>query len=215
MLISDIRWPILLGRPHTAHVWITPTRQIAGSEDDQTPGGTAMNRIASIAAAAFAAAGIALAPAPASAANGDDIAKIVAGIAVAGIIAKAIDNRNDRKRASSSVSANQFPRLGSIDDHDRRVIDGRIRPYNEDDFRHGPKAGRGYKQQALPEQCLLTVETGRGDRLAYGARCLDRRYRFADKLPQACETVVRTPRGFREVYGARCLARDGWRVAGR
>lgn len=173
-----------------------------------------MNRLASITAAAFAAAGIAFAPAPA-AADGDDIAKIIAGIAVAGIIAKAIDDRKDRKRAKRAATATEFPRFGSIEDRDRRIIDGRIRRYDEDDFRHGPKPGRGYKQLALPERCLLTVETARGDRLAYGARCLDRRYKFANKLPSSCETVVRTPRGFREVYGARCLRRDGWRVAGR
>lgn len=174
-----------------------------------------MNRIASIAAAALAATGIALAPVPAAAADGEDLAKIIAGLAVAGIIAKAIDDRKDRKRAKSTATANQFPRFGSIEDRDRRVIDGRIRRYDEDDYRGGPKFGRGYKQQALPEQCLVTVETGRGDRLAYGAHCLDRLYRFADKLPRSCETVVRTPRGFRTVFGARCLARDGWRVAGR
>ena len=173
-----------------------------------------MNRLASIAAAALAAAGIAFAPAPA-AADADDIAKIIAGIAVAGIIAKAIDDRKDRKRAARASTSNDFPRFGSIEDRNRRVIDGRIRPYHRDDDRHGPKFGRGYKRQALPEQCLLTVETARGDRLAYGARCLDRRFKFADKLPRACETAVRTPRGFRNVYGARCLARDGWRVAGR
>lgn len=173
-----------------------------------------MNRFASITAAAIAAAGIAITPAPAAAADGQDIAKIIAGIAVAGIIAKAIDDRKDRKEAARAETVTEFGRFGSGQDS-RRVIDGSIRPFHGDDDGRGPKFGRGYKQQALPEQCLVTVETGRGDRLAYGAHCLDRRYKFADKLPSACETVVRTPRGFRSVYGARCLARDGWRVAGR
>lgn len=171
-----------------------------------------MNRIASIAAAALAATGIAFAPTPVAAADGQDLAKIIAGIAVAGIIAKAIDDRKDRKSAAAASS--QFPRFGSIDDRDRRVIDGKIRPYDPYADRHGPKPGSGYKKQALPEQCLLTVETARGNRLAYGAHCLDRSYKFANKLPQPCETAVRTQRGFRTVYGARCLARDGWRVAG-
>ncbi|WP_413719076.1 hypothetical protein [Silicimonas sp. MF1-12-2] len=173
-----------------------------------------MNRFAALAVGVVAAAGIAFTPAPAAAADGKDIAKIIAGIAVVGIIAKAIDDRKDRKEASRAATGTDFGRLGSGDDR-RRTIDGTIRPYHRDQDRHGPKPGRGYKQLALPEQCLVTVETGRGDRLAYGARCLDRRYKFASKLPQSCETVVRTPRGFRTVYGARCLARDGWRVAGR
>lgn len=171
-----------------------------------------MNRIASIAAAAFAATGIALAPTPAAADN-NDLARIIAGIAVAGIIAKAVDDRKDRKRAQ--VASSQYSRFGSLDEGGRRVIDGTIRPYRRNDYGHGPKVGRGYNQQALPERCLLTVETERGSRLAYSALCLDRTYKFASKLPSSCETVVRTPRGYRDVFGAQCLARDGWRVAGR
>lgn len=176
-----------------------------------------MNRFTSFAAAALAATGIAFAPAPAAAASPEDIAKILAGIAIVGIIAKTVDDRNDRKKAARTEAA-EFPRWTSRDDRyhgDRRIIDGTIRPYHGFNDRWGPKAGRGYKKQALPEQCLLRVETERGTRLAYGARCLDRTYRFADKLPQSCETVVRTRRGLRTVYGARCLERDGWRVARR
>ena len=172
-----------------------------------------MNRIATITATALAAVGIAMAPA---AADGDDIAKIIAGLAVAGIIAKAIDDRRDKKRAERAAAAKaaEFPRLGT-GNKGRRTIDGTIRPYHRDDDQRWPKLRAGYKRKALPDRCLLTVETARGNRLAYGAHCLDRRYRHANKLPRACETVVRTPRGFRTVYGARCLARDGWRVAHR
>lgn len=186
-----------------------------------------MTRFATL-TAIFAAAGIALAPLPAAAApDGEDIAKIIAGIAVAGIVAKAIDDRNDRKVTTRSSTVTEFGRFGTSEDRyrddryrdgrsydGRRVIDGTIRPYREDD-RRGPKDKRGYKQQALPDRCLLQIDTDRGSRLAYGARCLQQNYRHANKLPQSCETVVRTPRGFRTVYGARCLSRDGWRVAGR
>ena len=173
-----------------------------------------MNRFATFAAAALAATGISLAPAPA-AADSDDIAKIIAGLAVAGIIAKAIDDRNDRKR---SATASDFGRFGDRNDHyydGRRTIDGTIRPYHRDDRRKGPKFGRGYKKRALPERCLLRVKTSHGSHLAYGQRCLNRNYKFASKLPERCETVVRTRRGFRTVFGARCLRRDGWRVARR
>lgn len=177
-----------------------------------------MNRFATIAATALAAAGIGLAPAPAAALEGNDLAKIIAGIAVAGIVAKAIDNRNDKKKAARTTTATEFGRFGSSTDRYRdnsRTIEGTIRPYRQDDNRHGPKFGKGYKQQALPEQCLLRVETDRGSRLAYGSLCLDRTYKFANRLPASCETAVRTPRGIRTVYGARCLSQDGWRVAGR
>lgn len=179
-----------------------------------------MIRLAHFATTTVAALGIAIAPVPA-AADSDDLAKILAGIVVTGIIAKAIDDRNDEKSRKRSGTRTEYGRFGTSDgryrERDRRrVIEGRITPYDrEDGKRHGPKDGRGYKKQALPEQCLLRVETARGDRLAYGARCLDQRYKFSSKLPSACETVVRTRRGYRAVYGAHCLARDGWRVARR
>lgn len=160
--------------------------------------------------------GAMLLPVPARA-DGEDIAKAIAGIAAVAIIAKAIDDRKDRKSAETTVSSTtRAGRFGSIEQDypydGRRIIEGTVRPYDD---RHGPKAGRGYKKLPLPESCLRWVDTGRGDRLAYESRCLDRRYKFASKLPEQCETAVRTSRGFREVYGARCLRRDGWIVARR
>ncbi len=163
--------------------------------------------------AGLAIAGSLIAPAPARA-DGDDIAKVIVGIAAIAIIAKALDGRNDRDNLTTVGSR----RLGSIEQYDgRRSIDGTIRRYDNKryDNRRGPKARRGYKKHALPRTCLRVVETSRGDRLAYGARCVNRNFRFASKLPGRCETVVRTRRGFRTVYGARCLKRDGWKVARR
>lgn len=143
-------------------------------------------------------------------AESNDLAKAVLGIAAVAIIAKSIDDRNDRRReAKATVGAS---RLGSVDrHHDGRELRGTVRPFNG----FGPKAGRGYKKSPLPQSCLRIVDKGRRDRLAYGARCLDQNYRFASKLPARCETAVRTPRGLRTVYGARCLERDGWIVARR
>ena len=162
--------------------------------------------------AGIAVAASVLAPVPA-AADSSDAGKIIAGIAAAAIIAKAIDNRREREREASSVT--RAGRLGPIEQDGyydgRRVIEGRILPYDHG----GPKAGRGYKKQPLPQSCLRVVETDRGDRLAYGTRCLQQSYRFASKLPESCETLVRTRNGLRSVYGARCLERDGWRVARR
>lgn len=180
-----------------------------------------MTRFTSFAAAALAAAGLALAPTPSAAADGDDLAKIIAGIAVAGIVAKVIDDRKDRKErkeAERVAEAKDFGRFGSSRDgyrNDRRIIEGEIRPYHRYDDRRGPRFGQNFKKKPLPRQCLVRVETSRGDRLAYGANCLDRRFDYARRLPQSCETAVRTERGIRTVYGARCLARDGWRVATR
>lgn len=176
-----------------------------------------MKRLTSM-IASIALVGATAMPAPARA-DANDLARVLAGVAAVAIIAKAIDNR----RRDDSDGRTFAGRLGPIehddggykyyDGHGRRIIDGRIRDY--DPHRHGPKAKRGYKKRPLPEACLRTVETRRGDRLAYSARCLERKYRHASKLPGHCETLVRTRRGYRAVFGARCLARDGWRVARR
>ena len=166
-----------------------------------------MKRLTPFTLAIAAAFGIALIPAPAAADN-NDIAKIIAGLAVAGIVAKAIDDRKDRKRAESQ---NVFrPRYNSFDDR-RAPITGTIRNPNA----QHEQRGRGYKRYALPEQCLRILNTARGERRVYGNRCLQRNYKFANKLPRNCEFQVRTDRGVRTVYGRRCLSRDGWQVAGR
>ena len=158
--------------------------------------------------AGLAIAGSLFTAAPARA-DGEDIAKVIAGIAAIAIIAKAIDNRKDRDNVTTVGSR----RLGSVDQYDgRRIIDGTIRRHEN---RRGPKARRGYKKQRLPQACLRVVETRRGDKLVYGSRCLNRKFKFASKLPDRCETLVRTGRGFRSVFGARCLRRDGWKVARR
>lgn len=157
--------------------------------------------------AGLAIAGSLFTPAAARA-DGDDIAKAIAGIAAVAIIARAIDRRNDRDNLTTIGSR----RLGSVDRYDgRRGTDRTIHRYD----RRGPKAGRGYKKHPLPRACLRVFETRRGDRLAYGARCVNRNYKFASRLPERCETVLRTRRGFRTVYGSRCLRRNGWKVARR
>lgn len=149
-------------------------------------------------------------------ADENDLAKIIAGAVAIGIIAKAVDNKQKRKSSSSTTSAARAGQLGSLDgfgrtNDGRRIITGTIRDYD----RSGPKPGRGYKKTPLPRSCLRIVETRRGDRLAYGERCVNRNFKHASKLPNSCETVVRTPRGLRTVFGAQCLRRDGWKVARR
>ena len=163
--------------------------------------------------AAICASAVLALPAPA-AADGEDIARALAGIAAVAIIAKAIENRQElTERQDAERVASDLPpfRLGTRES-DGRVIDGRIRHYQRQSH---PGKAFGVKKRPLPDRCLRWVETGRGDRLAYGTRCLEQSYRHARHLPRSCETLVRTPRGFRSVFGARCLARDGWRVTTR
>ena len=179
-----------------------------------------MIRITPFTLAIVAALGIAVAPAPA-AADRDDVAKIILGLAVAGIVAKVIDDRKDRKRSAATQNTSRYPYYESFDDRRRndtfdnrrrnRSIDGEFRRRGD----QGRRNNRGFKQYALPNQCLRFLDTARGDRQVYGSRCLQRNYKFAKKLPRQCEIKVRTNRGVRTVYGRRCLARDGWQVAGR
>ncbi|MBT8458651.1 MAG: hypothetical protein HKP37_12595 [Boseongicola sp.] len=151
--------------------------------------------------------------APARADN-DDLAKALLGIAAVAIIAKTVDDRRDRRKAAAIESEATIgaSRLGSLKrPHAGRAFNGTISRFD----RHGPKARRGYKKTPLPQNCLRIVNTGRGDRVAYGGRCLNRKFRFASKLPERCETFVHTNRGIRTVYSERCLRREGWNVARR
>lgn len=172
-----------------------------------------MNRFAKLALSAATAIGLATAPIAASAEpGGQDIARALAGIAVLGIIANA--SRDDDRKVSRD--ATDYSRIDS-DWKRHRDWDERNRVIRGDIHRNGriKDDPRGYKRAALPNQCLLTVDTGRRNFLAYGERCLERNYKHARKLPQSCEWQVRTNRGRQNVYGARCLAQDGWRVASR
>lgn len=168
-----------------------------------------MTRIRNLFVAGLAALGLTLTPVPA-AADGEDLAKALAGLAVLGLIAKAVDDRNDRRKARAA----EVSRLNTFDDRrGTRIIGGELRRPGEA-HRRGHGSAR-YKSVALPDRCLRLLDTDRRDRLVYARHCLNRNYRHANRLPERCEWQVRTDRGLRTVYGARCLARDGWQVARR
>lgn len=171
-----------------------------------------MTRFAKFALSGLTALSLTLSPLPAAAApDGEDVLKTLAGLAVLGIIANEINDR-DRKRTQQRAStARVYDPYRSIEGHrSPRVIEGTIR-------RRGESNGRvnGVRKARLPDQCLRIVETNRGDRLVYGQRCLSRNYIYAQHLPNQCRVTVRTENRNRSAYSARCLAQDGWRVAGR
>ena len=123
-------------------------------------------------------------------------------------LAQSLFGQNTGRVERRQVSERSGFRLGPEPRY--RSYRGTVRPYKP--YRsYGKKYG--IKKRPLPDRCRRWVSTGRGDRLAYSARCLDRNYRHASKLPGRCETLIRTSRGYRAVYGARCLRRDGWRVS--
>lgn len=145
---------------------------------------------------------LAFTPVTASAgSNGEDLAKALAGLAVLGIVAKAIDDRKDRRKRRRAAKPNH----GSIEQQPLpKIIDGEIR-------RPGDRLS--YKDHPLPDRCLRVVDTAKGAQEVYAGQCLNRRYAYAHKLPQHCERLVRTYDGLRTVYASRCLASKGWLVA--
>ncbi len=171
-----------------------------------------MTRFAKLALSGLTALSLTLAPLPAAAApDGEDVLKTLAGLAVLGIIANELNDRDRKRTTRRSSSTRVYDPYRSIEGHrSPRVIEGEIRrPGGNKGNKHGVRKAR------LPDRCLRIVETSRGDRLVYGQRCLSRNYKHARHLPDRCRVTVRTENRIRPAYGARCLARDGWRVAGR
>ena len=150
--------------------------------------------IATIAAAALAVTGFS-APARADA---NDAAKIIAGIAALALIAKAIDDRNDRKAARQQ----HYTHRPQPQHHHQPGLKPRPLPH---------QAAR----PGLPDHCLFTANTAHGPARVFGARCLQRNYVQANTLPQACAQQAWTDRGQRWVYNAACLRNQGYRLASR
>ncbi|QBF33830.1 hypothetical protein [Thalassococcus sp. S3] len=137
--------------------------------------------IAAIVTATLAVTSLSASPARA---DGEDIAKALAGIAVLAIIGKAIkDNRDDRHVT-------------------RHTHQPKPRPLP-------PKVSRHY----LPGQCLRNVRTDYGTTRMFGRRCLERSYRHVQHLPRACAQRVWTANGVRRGYNPRCLHQAGFRIA--
>ncbi|MEL6888715.1 MAG: hypothetical protein AAFO86_08390 [Pseudomonadota bacterium] len=70
-------------------------------------------------------------------------------------------------------------------------------------------------RKLLPQQCLRSFHTDRGQRRVFGQRCLHRNYGFVNSLPRQCHREFYTDRGWRQGYGARCLNRHGYQLARR
>lgn len=68
-------------------------------------------------------------------------------------------------------------------------------------------------RKLLPQHCLRSLATDRGQRRIFGQRCLNRNYKFADSLPRQCHRQVWTDRGWRAGFGARCLRKHGYQLA--
>ena len=115
-----------------------------------------------------------LTPGPAHAADGEDLAKLLAGIAAIAIISRALnDNDNDRPRAGHHGGGHSagIPQ-------NRRVLPYRC--FRRVDTRNGRMGVFGKRclnnhyryADRLPERCAVRVRIGDRPRPAYRARCL-------------------------------------------
>lgn len=143
--------------------------------------------IATIAAAAIAVTGLSTAPARA---GDDDAAAAIAAILGLAVIGAVIaDKRKDKKERREVI---QRPLPKPVKPLPRRV-----------------------SRKLLPQQCLRSFHTDRGQRRIFGQRCLHRNYGFVNSLPRQCHREFYTDRGWRQGYGARCLNRHGYQLARR
>ncbi len=151
--------------------------------------------IATVLSLALAATSFTTAPARAD----EDLAKIVGGLVVLGVIAKAIerDRERDKKREAARVSRNHVQPAPIIRRHNDR--------------RHGYKRPEHRRHAKIaPQRCLSHAWTYRGKQPVFEARCMKRHTRA--QLPQDCLRQNRTLHGPRYFYSPRCLRHDGWRV---
>ncbi|SFS20122.1 hypothetical protein [Yoonia litorea] len=136
-------------------------------------------------------------PASAEGFDREDIGKLLLGLAAIAAVNAAIENnqrREDRTQADERTS-----RSANSGRHDWADLN-RPRPRGE---RHA---------DVLPSQCLRTVETRFGNLRLFGQRCLERNYRFAERLPQRCEVRVYSDHGPRSGYDPFCLREHGYRT---
>ena len=143
--------------------------------------------IATLLSAALVATSVSTAPARAD----EDVAKVLGGLVVLGLIAKAIDDRNDRKRDVRHSGTIVHPPVVHRDPGLRR---------------HPIKRHR----KIAPQRCLRETWTHRGTRTVYGARCMQR---FSQaQLPHRCLRENQTRSGPRYFYTRNCLSQYGWKV---
>ncbi|TDL81582.1 hypothetical protein E2L08_05550 [Palleronia sediminis] len=83
---------------------------------------------------------------------------------------------------------------------------------DDDDDDDKDKDKDGFSKR-LPVSCLHRAEERHATRTVFGAQCLSREYRHADRLPDRCRTTARVFGKDRRAYDARCLRDRGYRVA--
>ncbi len=136
--------------------------------------------IALILAASVVVTGFSAAPARAD----NDVGKIIAGLAVLGLIGAAIHESKKDRDEPRHVSPPPRP----------KPLPPLVRRYD------------------LPAQCLRTVRAWGHDRSVLEARCLRHNYRHVSQLPNACAIQLKNRYQDIDGYNPQCLRHQGYRL---
>ena len=171
--------------------------------------------IATIAAAAVAITAIGAVPAHA---DNRDALRALAAIAGIAVVGKIIHDERKKKKARHEPTpvrrapVYRDPSYAPRHSHTppRYVPQRNQRPGHYIEPRPLP---RQVDRKLLPQQCFRTYETRRGRVAMFEEGCLQRNFRFTERLPSQCQYEFGTRRAPRIGYDARCLRNAGYRLA--
>jgi len=152
---------------------------------DPNDGGTEMKRTLMAASLGLTLAVAPMASLPAQALDRDQVAGLIAGIAILGLAGSALSD-GQGGRVTSQVVRRSTP--------DYRVQRPPVR-------------------HTLPARCLRSFERRQRALHVFGQRCLQKSGVNLRHLPRACATEIRVGGRYRTAYEARCLRHNGWRMA--
>lgn len=122
----------------------------------------------------------------------EDVAKILAGLAVIGILSQVMKDKKEQP---------------VVTQHQSRPRD--VYPRHRDPNR-GARSRHPRDAKVAPQRCLVNQWTHRGNISVYGARCMEQN--ASARLPRSCERSVETRKGTRRFYSPQCLRQKGWRA---
>lgn len=142
-------------------------------------------RLVAVIAAGATALGLLASTAVPARADGDDLAKALAALAIVGIIANEAKQKRERERARAQQHHNPYPH------------------YQPQPTRH-PR---------VPSVCAIEISGNAGTATVYGESCL-REQGFDFRLPEYCARTARIYGRNDRIYSDQCLRDAGFRVAG-
>ncbi|WP_264211681.1 hypothetical protein [Leisingera thetidis] len=158
--------------------------------------------IALVVAASIAITGFAAAPARAD----EDVAKILGGLALLGIIGAAIKHSRDDDRVVTRhyTPPPQSHSYGGHKHQGHNRHGGHVKPL--------PPSVRRYN---LPSHCLKYFPSYSRNHALVGKGCLERNYGYSKSLPQSCRVTFWNGKRHRTGYKPGCLNSHGYRLVRR